>query len=244
MNLFERTQNLSRDILALENLKKRADQAGIFEKRAQDLSVPAKAIQELDDAIKVISKNNIAVLSLDRGLVGSLRDQITDLKKRYEIDKNVMIEPFPGKDVRYCLFAPLKKLPSVAIPSLQEAWRNWSVIKLQLPEIQSDVLDTLGRIAALRESVATIRGLMSEANKICNKLPDSDNDFIRLEKLGKDIVVAWKNLAGDGIPKEVLAFLRAVGNPLGAEYSALTTDVFNWLSLHGLDKSLRIKMGG
>ncbi len=243
MSLLERAHNLSTEILALDSLKKRADQADVFERRANDLDTPAKEIQKLGNAISVIAGQGICVKSLDRALVGSLRDLITDLKTRYALDRNVAIDPFPPKDVRYVLIAPLGKLSSMANAALLEAWESWAINQLQLPAIRNDVLDTLGRISALRDSVARVRSLRVQADKVCKELPDSDDVVLSLAKLGQDIGVAWESLAGNGVPNEVLAFLSSAGTPIGAEYSAMTPKVLEWLSEHGLSNSLRIRMG-
>ena len=243
MSLFSRAVTLSREICALDDLKKRADHAGVFEKRANELATPTEAINRLDDAIDVIARQGISVTSLDRVLVASLRSKLTDLKNRYAVDKSIMLEPFPTKDVRYFLMAPLEKLPVAAKLALETAWETWSKLQLKLPEINNDVLDTLGRITALRESVEKVRSLIREAEKIIKNLPDSNKDVSCLAKLSADIGRAWQNLAGDGIPRDVLVFLSAAGGPVGAQYSALTSEVLVWLSLHGLIDSFRIRMG-
>ncbi len=243
MNLLERARRITGEIRDVENLDERTRQADLFEARATQLTVPIEGFNELTASMKLVSSQGIVLLSLDSNLVGSLRSRIMDLKVRYAQDKNVMIEPFPGEDARQILIKPLGKLPAQAKDALQLAWEKWAREKLQLPENHNDILTILGRITALRASVSSIRNLISDAERICKQLPDNDDVVVRIMKLGSEISVAWQNLAGEGIPDQVLDFLRATGSASGAAYNALTPEVLKWLSDHELQNALRIRMG-
>lgn len=241
MSLFERAQNLSLEIQEIDALKKRADQAELFEKRATALSVPADEMKKLETAITIIASLDIPVLSLDHNLIGNLNRRIVDLRDRYTFDKNVMLDPFPEEDVRWVFNQPLTQLPQKVKTALLEAWENWA--KKNIPEIDGDVLDILGGIVALRESVNTVRFLKVSAETICTSLPNENDDVDQLKQLCKKIADAWHNLAGEGIPNDVLVFLRVAGSRDGARFDLLTTEVLDWLTIHGLRDSLRIKMG-
>lgn len=240
MSLFERAQNLSLEIQEIDALKKRADQAELFEKRATALSVPADEMKKLEPAITIIANLDIPVLSLDHNLIDNLNRRIVDLRDRYTFDKNVMLDPFPEEDVRWVFNQPLTQLPQKVKTALLEAWENWA--KKNIPEIDGDVLDILGGIVTLRESVIAVRSLKASAETICTSLPNGD-DVDQLKKLCEKISDAWHNLTGEGIPNDVLVFLRTAGSRDGARFDLLTTEVLDWLTIHGLRDSLRIKMG-
>ena len=87
MNLLERAKSLSLEIQAIDALKKRADQAVLFEKRAKDLAAPADELSNLEEAVRVIASLDIPTPLIDRSLVGSLRNRILDLQSRYSSDK-------------------------------------------------------------------------------------------------------------------------------------------------------------
>ena len=241
MNFLERAKVLSLEINAIDGLKKRADQAVLFEKRAKDLSIPADELGNLEEAITVIGHLGIPTPLLDRSLVVSLRDRIIDLQTRYANDKNVVLDPFPGEDVRWVLNQPLSQLSQKVKAALISAWGSWS--RANIPDIDKDVLEILAGITALRDSVAILRNLKAKAESVCASLPEGSEDVDHLRKLCEDINAVWHNLAGDGIPTDVLIFLRSAGNREGAHFDLLTTEVLDWLVVHGLRDALRIRMG-
>lgn len=241
MNLLEHAKSLSIEILVIDGLKKRASQAVLFEKRAKDLSIPAEELSTLEGAVRVIANLAIPTPLSDRSLIEGLRNRIYDLQNRYAIDKNVVLDPFPGEEVRYVLNQPLSLVSQRVKASLLSAWRNWSSSKV--PDIDKDVLDILAGIVALRDSVTTVRSLKAKAEAICGSLPEVDGDVEHLKKLCEEISGLWHNLAGEGIPSDVLLFLRSAGNRDGAPFELLTKDVLDWLVVHNLRGALRIRMG-
>lgn len=241
MNLLERAKSLSLEIQAIDALKKRADQAVLFEKRAKDLAAPVDELSNLEEAVRVIASLHIPAPLIDRSLVGSLRDRIVDLRSRYSSDKNVVLDPFPGEDVRWVLNQPLSQLSQKVKAALLAAWGNWS--RANIPDIDKDVLEILAGIIALSDSVATVRNLKAKAETVCASLPGGVDDLERLRKLCEEISAVWHNLAGEGIPADVLIFLRSAGNREGAKFDLLTSEVLAWLAVHGLRDALRIRMG-
>jgi hypothetical protein len=171
----------------------------------------------------------------------SLRDRVIDLQRRYANDKNVVLDPFPGEDVRWVLNQPLSQLPQKVKAALISAWGSWS--RVNIPDIDKDVLEILAGITALRDSVAILRNLKANAETVCASLPEGSEDVVHLRKLCEDISAVWHNLAGEGIPTAVLIFLRSAGNRDGAQFDLLTTEVLDWLVVHGLRDALRIRMG-
>lgn len=241
MNLLERSNSLLRDIGTLEGLRKRAEQANDFERRANDLTAPAHEFQKLDFTIDVAARHSIAVPALDRGLIGSLHQRIADIQVRYAEDKTIVLDPFPNENVKYVLIQPLQQLPTKASSALLNAWQAWA--RQLLPSIDTEVLDILGGIASLKGSVDTVRALRREADMACGCLPTSDDDINHVKQLADSIRTAWHNLAGEGVPTDVLAFLRAAGSRDGASFNILTTTILDWLTTHGLQDSLRVRMG-
>lgn len=241
MKLLERAQSLSFEIRALDDLKKRAAQAGVFEKRANDLVGPANEIEKLTSAVEVIARHAIPVPLLDRGAIGALHNRITDLHARYAKDKNVMLVPFPEEDVRWQLNTPLAQLAPKVRTALIDAWGNWA--RAQVPQIDKTILDVLGGISALQEPVARVRNLTTQAHALCSALPGGDEEINRLKNFCHEIADAWRNLAGEGIPANVLIFLRASGSHDGATFDSLSAEVLAWLAEHGLRNALRIRIG-
>lgn len=241
MTLLLRAQELSRNIAALGDLKRRADQASVFERRASELAGPAEECRNLESGARTLASREIHPASLDAGLVRALHERVSDLRQRYAEDRNVMLDPFPAEDTRFVLMQPLRQLPGKANAAMHEAWAQWA--RTRLPQIDAEVLGILGEIAALRESVGRMRSLGREAEHCCSTLPKRIEDIEYFLQLCARIQQEWHNLTGEGIPQEVLTFLRAAGGTSGAAYSLLTAGVLDWLSAHGLKQALRVRMG-
>ena len=241
MSLISRSQRCSRSILELDALEKRANQANLFEKRANDLRNPVNDLSTLASVIQLFADRGVDVPNLDNALIFTLSDRISDLLKRYKADKNVILDPFPEEDFRHVVTVPLNSLPGKLQTSLLSAWQEWS--KQIVPEISADILDILYLIPALHSSVTSIRNLKVRVNSIINTLPRSENDFNNLETLSQLFAVEWTTLTGEGIPDNVLSFLRASGGRQGAAYSSLTPEVLTWLINHNILESLRIRVG-
>jgi hypothetical protein len=135
----------------------------------------------------------------------------------------------------------LSQLSQKVKAALLAAWGNWS--RANIPDIDKDVLEILAGIIALSDSVATVRNLKAKAETVCASLPGGVDDLERLRKLCEEISAVWHNLAGEGIPADVLIFLRSAGNREGAKFDLLTSEVLAWLAVHGLRDALRIRMG-
>lgn len=241
MTLLQRAQELSQRIAALDDLKRRADQAGVFERRANELAGPAEECQRLEAGARTLASHAIHLPSLDTSLARALHERVSDLRQRYAEDRNVMLDPFPAEDARFVLMQPLRQLPGKANVAMHDAWAQWAGVRL--PQIDSEVLAVLGEIAALREPVRRIRSLGREAEQCCSTVPERTENIEYFLQLCTRIQQEWHNLTGEGIPQEVLTFLRAAGGPSGAAFSLLTSEVLEWLSTHGLKQALRVRMG-
>ena len=241
MNLFERVQDLEIRIKSLTGLRARSNQADKFERRAKDLSLPSNALERLKPSMNIVLSRGIKCDALNKELIQSIHARITDLRSRYANDKNVIIDPFPGEDTRYIFTQPLAGLPANVDSALKNAWKVWAGNKL--PKIDREVLEILANINSLKISVQNIKSLQIRADEICNRLPENEATVNELTQLCERIATTWHELTGDGIPPEVMSFLRAAGSYNGVGVEALTAEVFDWLRQHNLSKSLRIRMG-
>ena len=241
MNIFERAAQLSSEINDLHALKIRATQAELYEKRANDLSIPVSELFPLNGSVHVLTQLNIPIQLIDRNLVVSLYLRIKDLKSRYEIDRNAIIDPFPGEDVRFVFTQPLSQFPQKINAALRETWSNWA--QKNVPSIDNEVLEILTEISALHNSVAGIQRLKMNAESYGASLPSNLDDVNSLTNICNKILEEWHSLTGDGISEGVLKFLREAGNKDGAKFESLNSEVDEWLELHDLKGSLRIRMG-
>jgi len=241
MTLLQRAQSISTDICGLSALQKRAQQAELFERRANELEGPAVSLRKLEPSIAIFLELQVPANTIDTQSVAAVKGRIKDLRSRYLLDKNVMIDPFPKENIRYVLYGTLDKLPTTSGDALLQAWDTWS--RRQLPSVDDDVLTLLEKIEALRPSALIIRQLGGEAEGICSSLPTDREKVARLTTLGDNMRETWHNLTGEGIPLAVLAFLRRAITIEGAKLQDLTQEVLDWMSKHGLSNSLRVRVG-
>lgn len=240
MSLLERAQHLSLEVRELNGLKKRAEQAALLEKRANDLEAPATQLRQLDPSIAVLLDLGERA-SFENQTVAALKSRINDLQSRYLLDKNVMLDPFPKEDIRFVLNRALEQLPSKSTIVLLEAWANWA--RRQLPPVDDEVLTLLEKITALREAVLAVKRLKQEAHLLSSSLPPDKDATVRLTSLATAIGETWHNLTGDGVPPAVLAFLRKAISIDGAKLQDMSPEVLDWMSEHSLSNSLRIRVG-
>ena len=241
MTLLKRAETVSNNVRDLKDLEKRAEHAQLFEKRANDLERPAVSLRKLEPSIEILVEHQIIATAVESGTVAAIKSRLKDLHLRYLLDKNVMIDPFPKEDIRFVLYRALEQLTEQSDAALLEAWGEWG--RRQLPCVDNEVLALLEKIEVLRVPAQTVKRLRQEAVEICSSLPADKGAITRLKTLAGDMSETWHNLAGEGVPVPVMAFLRNAITYEGARFEDLTLEVRDWMSEHGLSNSLRVRVG-
>lgn len=241
MTLLKRAETVSNNVRSLKDLEKRAEQAQLFEKRANDLERPAVLLRQLEPSIAILVEQHIIAAAVESGTVAAIKSRVKDLHSRYLLDKNVMIDPFPKEDIRFVLYRALEQLTDGSDAALLEAWGEWG--RRQLPCVDNEVLALLEKIDVLRVPAQAVRMLRQEAEEIFSSLPADKGAITRLKDLADDMSETWHNLAGEGVPIPVMAFLKKAITYEGARFEDLTVEVRNWISEHGLSNSLRVRVG-
>jgi hypothetical protein len=98
----------------------------------------------------------------------------------------------------------------------------------------------LDKVSAFKPTVQRIRSLDSQIQD-SNSIPQSSEDFERVDRLIEELKQCWDGLNADEVPEAVLRFLRVAANE-GATLGLLTPEVKDWLAKHGLIDSLRIRL--
>lgn len=241
MTLLQRAKDLTSSLEELNALDKRADHAQLFENRADTFEKPATSLRGLEESMKVLLELGIVVPGIEKETVIALKNRINDLHSRYLLNKNVMLDPFPGENIKYVLTNALSRLPDQSREALIRGWGEWC--RRQLPHVDEEVLTLLEKIEALRKSAQSVRELKKEFDEVSSSMPIATESVERITHLAGDMNEVWLDLTGEGVPQPVLIFLRKAISIEGARLAELTQDVRDWMSEHGLSNSLRVRIG-
>jgi hypothetical protein len=102
-------------------------------------------------------------------------------------------------------------------------------------------LDVLRGLQGFETDVRTIESCLTAIDAALTTLPRSTQDIAALEKKIAEIDRTWRNLEGDNVPVDVLAFLRDAGTR-GAMIDQLTENVREWLRAHQLWDRVRVQL--
>ena len=240
MSLLEQVAHTRQRIHDLQALKERAARAADFEQRATTLSGLVTTLTPLCLPVAVLKQASIEVPELDHALLGALRAKAADMKAAYAQERSTILTPFPGQDVKYVFVNPCGTFRQKTEIALKNAWLNW--VRTKMPPIDQEVLSVLSDVSALRTTVTRIQAVLALISRYANALPQSAADVQQVLTLCAQAEQAWRELAGDGIAPDVLAFLRAAGGT-GASYEQLTPSILAWLDTHNLRRVLRVRLG-
>jgi len=240
VSLIERSRELAAQLHRLGQLKDHASQAVHFEKRADELTIAASQLIPVSKTFEVLKALNLDFQSLAELSLSAWNFRFSELRSRYALDAQCILDPTPGEDARAVFLNPLKNLPVKIRTALTLEWAAWS--KLQIPPISDDLLSVLAAVGSMKPKVEKLRVLKRTAVDTTARLPASKADLDAFLVGIASIRQAWEDLAGDGIPKEVIDFLRAAGRSDGAPVEQLTSPILEWLRTHHLDQTLRIRM--
>lgn len=132
----------------------------------------------------------------------------------------------------------VKDLQKALREQLSQAWTLYRTEKM--PNTNKEFLNVLDRVSAFKPTVQRIRNLDVQIRE-SNSIPQSSEDFERVDRLIEELKQCWDGLNADEVPEAVLRFLRVAANE-GATWGLLTPEVKDWLAKHGLMDSLRIRL--
>lgn len=223
----------------LRRLREIARQAQAFASRADQLGAPIAPLRMFVNLLAEFQKRNVPVdLGDTVSQARSLRLRVNTLRQTFQQDPPSILDAAP--ELRYAFWEPLAELPQRIREKLNRAWERY--VDATLPPTQEDLLSTLEAVPGFQPRVATIRQLYRSGQTCRARLPRSSADFGEVERIAADLTRAWRELAGDGIPEEVLAFLRVACAGPGARIDQLTQQVRDWLDHYQLTSLARITL--
>ncbi|MFC2034891.1 hypothetical protein ACFLUJ_02085 [Chloroflexota bacterium] len=198
-------------------------------------------LQDLSNRLRPLSQTTDLFLDIGIKINDIPQERVTNLQKGFDSifasyinDPNTLLNDPTLRATIYSSFSGLE----VALRStLEQSWRNYTSSQI----IQSDMvsLDVLGNIPQFSSIISRIRELYGQINNMSNNLPKTDRDIQNFKGKTDELKEKWQNLEGEGIPEEVIAFIRACGIG-GANISLLTEEVHDWLIGRGIEESFRV----
>ena len=240
MTLLARIEHARKSLAGLDAQMALLEKAGVFEHRANQLSEPAEQLEALTVPAKVLRDAGATIEALGSGKLNALRSMLKTVQKNYVDDPQTILDPIPNEDARPKLLEPLKHLPNVVRPALEQSWQRW--IESRAAFINTEILELFAKVPSFSSDVARIRHLQEQLRLMSTTLPTSDDIPNRVLATAEGINNTWQRLTAEGLPDDVLLFLRAAGSREGANYEMLTEETMEWLERRALVRTLRIRL--
>ncbi|MEG4033464.1 hypothetical protein QUA03_06515 [Microcoleus sp. S36b_A4] len=132
----------------------------------------------------------------------------------------------------------IEQLQNSLREQLNQSW--WLYRSQKMPSTNNEILNVLDKVSAFKPTVQRIRSLDWHIQE-SNSIPESSEDFERVDRLIEELKQCWDGLNSDEVPEAVLCFLKEAANE-GATLGLLTPEVKDWLAKHDLIDSLRIRL--
>lgn len=233
--LLERAVRLGKDIEGLAKLKDLAKESELLRTRALQLEQVAVRLVDAVRALELLEAQGVAVGFSSTSAYG-LRNRSQELLQAFQKDPQTILEPSPP--LKSSFLDPSGKLATELSSQCLERWQTH--VDGKLPSVSSDVLTVLKSVGPLRSQVTAIQTAQQNAHTLRAKLPSGPAAFTALEVAVQDVVTAWEQLSGEGLPEPVLEFFRKVGAQ-SARLGDLNEDVLNWLRARKLLNAFAIK---
>jgi hypothetical protein len=225
-------RDLSQKII---NLRKHAEHYQGFQSRQKQIEQAVTGTLPLVQSLRAFRERGIANFDLTQK-ADSLLKFIANVEAKFQEDREWIIdnENFNNKNFT----STVNQLQKSLKEELSQAWGLYRTEKM--PNTNKEVLNVLDRVSAFKPTIQRIRNLDLQIRE-SNSIPQSSEDFERVDRLIEQLKQCWDGLNADEVPEAVLRFLRVAANE-GATLGLLTPEVKDWLAKHGLIDSLRIRL--
>jgi hypothetical protein len=233
--LVEKSNQLSELSQKRINLQKYAKNLEGFLSRQQQIELAVTGTIPLVQSLRAFRQREIVNFDLTQK-ADSLLKFIANLEAKFQEDPEWIIdnENFNNK----IFTSAVNQLQKALREQLTQAWWLYRIEKM--PNTNQEVLNVLDKVSAFKSTIQRIRTLDLQIRE-SNSIPESSEDFAKVDRLIEQLSQCWDNLDADEVPEAALCFLRVAANE-GATLSLLTPEVEDWLTKHGLIDALRIRL--
>ncbi|WP_425985279.1 hypothetical protein [Ensifer sp. R-19] len=235
--LLERAAGLATKIAEFQRLKGAADEAAIFQTRANQFTALAGKLSLALQSLRDFSEAGVRVPVFN----SDARSYAAKAKQlREALVDNPSIINDPPFDLKY-EFAD--RINAIALSAEKGLSASWSAYVAQRADRGStEVLGALAAIPQFQESVRKIRQCRSAIESIGAIVPSDPKAAIKqINTFVTDLEKAWAELSADDIPASVITFIRTAASE-GAMLASFTEEVRTWLNDKGLTSAFRIRL--
>lgn len=225
MNHIVRARELCRMIPILKKLQDEKRNFDTYAAHRNRLSNRATMLAGLADIADELGKRGAEDIGFKRSAQG-LMAKTHQIAEVFHEDKNVIIAP----ESEPTFWKPLEAMPKKVCEALEKEWESY--VESKIPPSQAGILEILSKVRGFSDQAGTVRGLFAEIRAMGNSLP-KEGDFERLDALTVRVKQAWNDLHGDGMPSQVLDFLKKA-HTSGFSLTDLNNDVLDWLKKKNL----------
>ena len=220
--LIERVQGLTQEIRQMANAKVSETEADAFRTRDGELSDAANAIAVPAKFIELFGTKGLKVETPVQQ-ARRLKSTIDEIAAKYDVDPLSIAAT--DTSWRFSTKPGLDRISRDVMEQLMLGWRKY-VGNLK-PEIDQGLIILLQNSSAYANHANKVREISSALDELAHRLPSTQDDFNKPEKLAADLNLAIENLPDD-IPEPVRALFLAINSRV-ATAGHLTDDALTWL---------------
>jgi hypothetical protein len=228
MNLIEKAETLVKDLEGLKAIEAEVHNLKVFESRRDQLQTPVIQLESFIDILDALRKRSVFV-ELEIESLRNLRIHVETMREAFSEDPKRIVAKDKNASLKF--WPTIENLPTKLGERLQDAWITYVTEKRH--KDKEDFLDVLDGLPSFKKQVARIRKILAKMDQLGQSLPKDEDDFERLEKLSKSLETYWEDLEVEGIPDDVLQFIKQAGSG-GVSLTGLTSSVLSWLEKNKL----------
>jgi hypothetical protein len=234
-SLSSRSAEAVQRLHELRQIKDIAKSVDAFKQRRDQLAAEEKAFRDLAARVQLLRSHKIPV-AVPR-LVWFLQEEFAKIQTNFESAPDSLAQAN-----LQIVFNQSTKCRQELVTALQLAWEGY--VDTQRLKLDAAILNVLSAVPSFRNAVADLVELDGQIQTRRARLPRSEEDFAGLHHDVGEMRRIWDELGGEGLPKEVLNFLKIAGNrSIGAPLDLLDK-VHPWLKERGLEASFRVVISG
>lgn len=235
--LLERAAALASKVTDYEKIKASAHEAQQLRSRAAQFTNVADKLEKAQTLLAALKQAGVSVDYTPTDAAG-LREKAGTLRSAVATDPKVLADP--PFDLRFAFVDRLAGLATAAEKASSLAWSQWVSQKSNLSS--DDVLTALSALPQFRNSIATIKQCRTSITGLAAVAPSNVSAAMaQLDNLLAAHNSAWTDLTAEGIPEDVLTFIKACAGE-GAPLALLSDEVVDWLKQRSLTNAFRIKI--